>query len=179
MRQEQNRRHLGVLAGVCSLALLGALPARSAQTVPPGTPVTLEFTQEVSTRTAKVGDHISMRVYTDVVVNGKRLIRQDAPALGVVTAVHRRRSFGRKGELKIKLENVRDAQGTRVPLEPYKSGNRFSAGGPGAAGGGLLVFGPVGMVAGVFVKGKEIVITKGTRIQAQVAGVRDEGTRKP
>ena len=43
MRQEQSRRRLGVLAGVCSFALLGALPARSAQTVPPGTPVTLEF----------------------------------------------------------------------------------------------------------------------------------------
>jgi hypothetical protein len=35
------------------------------------------------------------------------------------------------------------------------------------------------MVAGVFVKGREVVITKGTRIQAQVAGVRDEGNRKP
>jgi hypothetical protein len=88
--------------------------------------------------------------------------------------VHRRRSFGRKGELRIKLVNVRDVEGHRVPLEAYHSGKRFAAEGPGAAGGGLLVLGPVGAVAGVFVKGKEITIDKGTRIQAEVAGLKHE-----
>lgn len=159
-----------VAAAALSLGLLAPLSARAEQTIPAGTQVNLQFTQEVSTKTAKVGDHVTMRVYSDVLVNGKRLIRQDATAQGVVTTVHRPRTFGRKGELKIKLEHVKDVNGRRVPLEPYKSGERFGAGGPGAAGGGLLVFGPVGLVAGVFVKGKEIVITKGTRIQAQVAG---------
>lgn len=159
-----------MITAMVTLALLA--PARAAQTVPPGTPVNLQFTQTVSSRTAHVGDHVKMRVYTDVLVHGRTVIRQDAPAQGVVTAVHRRRSFGRKGELKIRLKHVLDAQRARVPLEPYQSGKRFKAGGPGASGAGLLVFGPVGLVAGVFVKGKEVTITKGTRIMAQVAGAK-------
>lgn len=144
--------------------------ARAEVQVPPGTPVMLEFMQSVSTKTARKGDRVRLRVYAKVVVNGKTLIRQDAPAEGIVEKVHRRRSFGRKGELKIRLVQVRDVDGDRVPLEPYRSGKRFSAGGPGAAGGGLLVLGPLGAVAGVFVKGKDITIDKGTRITAIVAG---------
>lgn len=168
----------GAAAVALSLALLAPSAAWAAQSVPPGTQVMLQFAQTVSTKTARVGDLVRMRVYTDVLVNGRRVIRQDAPAQGVVTTVHRPRTFGRKGELKIRLQHVRDVRGTRVPLEPYKSGNRFAAGGPAAAGGGLLVFGPVGLVAGVFVKGKEITITKGTRIEAQVAGTPPEADRQ-
>jgi hypothetical protein len=156
----------GALVAVC----LPMAPVRAGQSVPPGTPVMLEFMQEVSSRTAKKGDPVKLRVYTNVVVGGKTLIKQDAPAQGTVMNVHRRRTFGRNGEVKIKLTHVTDAQGARVPLEAYKSGKRFSGEGPGAAGAGLLVFGPVGAVAGVFVKGKEITISRGTRIQAQVSG---------
>jgi hypothetical protein len=152
------------------MSLLAPLAVRAEPTVPAGTPVMLEFLKEVSSKTAKKGDKIPFRVHTDVVVDGKTLIRQDATAEGVVTKVHRRRSFGRQGELRIKLESVRDVNGTRVPLEPYTSGDRFKAEGPGAAGAGALVLGPVGLVAGVFVKGKEVTIDKGTRIQAQVFG---------
>jgi hypothetical protein len=178
MRELHTKLSTRIVARAISLALLAPLAAWGAQTVPGGTPVTLEFMQEVSSKTAHEGDTVKLRVYTDVVVDGKTVIRQDSVAEGVVAGVHRRRSFGRKGELRIQLQQVRDVKGTRVPLESYTSGNRFGAAGPGAAGAGLLVFGPVGAVAGVFVKGTEITIKKGTRIQAQVAGERSvEGDR--
>jgi hypothetical protein len=163
---------LGLSAAALGLSVVVMAGARADISVPPGTPVMLEFMQSVSSKTARKGDAVRLRVYTAVVHNGKTLIRQDAPAEGIVEEVHRRRSFGRKGELRIKLVNVRDVDGHRVPLEAYHSGNRFAAEGPGAAGGGLLVLGPVGAVAGVFVKGKEITIDKGTRIQAEVAGLK-------
>lgn len=157
-----------VAAAALTVGILNG--ARADVQVPPGTPVMLEFMQTVSTKTARKGDRVRLRVYTKVVHNGRTLIRQDAPAEGVVEKVHRRRSFGRKGELKIRLIDVKDVDGDRVPLEPYRTGNRFSGGGPAAAGGGLLVLGPVGAVAGVFVKGKDITIDRGTRIVATVAG---------
>ena len=161
------------------LALLAPMASRAQAPVPPGTPVQLEFMQEVSSKTARKGDKISLRVYTDVVMNGKTLIKQDAPAEGVVTKVHKRRSFGRQGELRIRLESVTDATGARVPLEPYTSGDRFKAEGPAASGAAALVLGPVGLVAGAFIKGKEVTIDKGTRIQAQVAGATTANGKKP
>jgi len=159
-----------VLAAVFTLTLMTALAGTAEPRIPAGTPVMLEFVEEVSSRTAKKGDPVRLRVYTDVLVDGKVLIKQDSLAQGIVEDVHRRRSFGRKGELKLKLQHVADVTGARVPLEPYESGKRFKAEGPGATGAGLLVFGPVGAIAGVFVKGKEVTIRRGTRIQAQVAG---------
>jgi hypothetical protein len=65
---------------------------------------------------------------------------------------------------------VADIRGNRIALDPYSSGERFKAEGPGAAAGGLLVLGPIGVVGGAFVKGNHVAIDKGTRIQARVAG---------
>ncbi|HEU4751616.1 MAG TPA: hypothetical protein VFU47_00830 [Armatimonadota bacterium] len=153
-----------------ALLLSPAAPARAQGPVPPGTPVMLQFMEPVSTKTAKKDDRIPLRVYTNVVVNGKTLIRQDAPATGIVTSVKKPGRFGKRGELKIRLESVTDVNGNRVPLEQYASGDRFTASGPGASAGGLVVLGPVGLVGGAFVKGKHVTIDKGTRIQAKVAG---------
>ena len=158
------------LLAACLLAV--AACARAAEPVPPGTPVMLQFLEEVSTKTAKEGDPVKLRVYTNVVVNGKTLIRQDAPATGVITDVRKPKRFGKRAELKIRLENVQDVAGNRVPLEAYSSGKRFRAGGPGASGAGLLILGPVGLVGGAFVKGKHITVDSGTRIEAKVAGVK-------
>jgi hypothetical protein len=148
------------------MALAGA--AKAAPAVPPGTPVLLQFQQDVSTKTAKKGDQVQLRVYTDVVVDGRTLIKQDAPAVGIIETVRKPRSFGRRAELKLRLESVNDVSGARVPLEPYTTGDRFKAAGPGASGAGLLVLGPVGLVGGAFVKGSHVTIEKGTRIQAVV-----------
>jgi hypothetical protein len=158
-------------AGAALLLPSGAV--RAADPIPPGTPVTLQFMQDVTTRTAAKDQRIKLRVYTDVVVNGKTLLRQDAPATGIVTKVRKPGRFGKRAELKIRLESVTDASGRRVALESYSSGDRFRAEGPGAAGAGLLVLGPVGLVGGAFIKGNHITIDQGTRIQAKVAGEPD------
>ena len=153
-----------------------SMSAAAANRVPAGTVVQLRFDREVSTKTAKVGDVIPMRVYADVVVNGKTLIKQDAPATGVVTQVKKPGRFGKRGSLKMRLESVKDVNGGRVPLDPYTSGSRFKAEGPGASAGGLLILGPVGLVGGAFIKGSHITVDKGTRIQAEVAGAKkDDG----
>lgn len=172
-------RLLAVGAMLTAPILFAPTAGRAAQSVPPGTAVLLQFDQQISTKTAKKGDQIRLRVYTDVVVNGKTLIKQDAPAVGTVTDVRKPRSFGRRGELKVRLENVKDTSGTRVPLEPYTTGDRFKATGPGAAGAGLVVLGPVGLVGGAFVKGSHITIDKGTRIQAVVWDGKTKPDPKP
>lgn len=161
---------------LCSLAVglvLGAAlaaPARAQAPVPPGTPVMLQFVEAVTTKSARKGDRIRLKVYTNVAVGGKTVIRQDTPATGLVESVRKPGRFGKRGQLRIRLESVKDVRGARVPLEDYGSGNRFTATGPGASSAGLLVLGPVGLVGGAFVKGKHITIEKGTRIQAKVAG---------
>jgi hypothetical protein len=167
------RRSLIRAVGQLALAALGCALSTAtwaAASVPADTAVPLEFAQEVSTKTAHKGDEVKLRVYQDVVVKGKTLIRKDAPATGVVESVKKPGRFGKRGQLKLRLTSVRDVNGSAVPLEPYKTGDRFSASGPGAAGAGLLILGPVGLVGGAFIKGTHVTIEQGTRIQAKVAG---------
>jgi len=149
-----------------------SLPATAFATsgVPAGTEVPLTFVAGVSSKTAQEGDPIAFRVARDVVADGRVAIPEGARAEGVVEKVHRGRTFGRKGELKIRLVRVQDLQGEYLPLESYKTGNRVAPGGPAASGAGLLVLGPLGLAAGAFVRGRDITIKPGTLIQAQVAG---------
>lgn len=157
----------GALA--CAGALLYTGAAASEPRVPAGTVVMLEFMEDVGTRRAKRGDEIKLRVYTDVVLNGKTLIRQDAPARGVVKEIKKPGPFGKRARLLVRLEDVKDVNGDLVSLEPYSTGGRFRAAGPGASGAGLLVLGPAGLVGGAFIRGSHVTIKQGTRIQAKVA----------
>ena len=169
----QTRRDFlsAAVAAPFAIVLGRAATAQSGNgSIPAGTVVLLQFDANVSTQTAKKGDLIPLRVYTDVMVNGKRMIRQDSKATGVVTDVDKPGRFGKRGKLKIRLESVEDVNGRRIALDPYTSGERFKAEGPGASAGGLLVLGPVGLVGGAFIKGSHVKIDKGTRIQARVAG---------
>jgi hypothetical protein len=166
----QTRRDFLTAAVAAPFAVAIGRAAFAQGPVPAGTVVVLQFDQDVSTMTAKKGDLIPLRVYSDVVVNGKTVIRQDSKATGIVTDVDKPGRFGKRGKLKVRLDSVTDTQGRRIALDPYSSGERFKAEGPGAAAGGLLILGPVGLVGGAFIKGNHVTIDKGTRIQARVAG---------
>ena len=173
MRNFRTRWAAGIIGAAMGMSLLVPFAASAETMVPSGTKVPLEFTQRISTKTAKKGDTVELRVTEDVRVDGRTMIPEGAPAEGVITDVHRGRTFGRKGELKIRLTHVRDRNGDRIPIERYHSGDRFSAGGPAAAGAGLLVLGPVGLAAGALVHGSDFTIKEGTRIEAEVAGPHD------
>jgi hypothetical protein len=137
--------------------------------VPKGTRVRLAFAQSVDSREAEKGDTIRLRVTQDVFVRGERVIARGARATGLVTSVRKPRRFGRKAEIKIDLVGVRAVDGKQLPLERYKTGDRYSAGGAAAAGGGLVVLGPIGLAAGAFVKGKHVKVDAGTAIDAALS----------
>src|SRR5438045_2389807 len=95
------RGRLNPIAWAAMLCFLFAASVRGQTSIPPGTEVPLEFTEEVSTRTAQKGDVIHFRVYEDVRVNGRTMLRAGAPASGVVESVKHPGRFGKRGELKI------------------------------------------------------------------------------
>ena len=55
--------------------------------VPPGTPLSIEVTSAVSTKTAAVGNRVQGRLASDIVVGGRRAVAAGAPVSGVVTQV--------------------------------------------------------------------------------------------
>ena len=55
--------------------------------VPPGTPLTIEVTSAVSTKTAAVGNRVQGRLASDILVGGRRAVPAGAPVSGVITQV--------------------------------------------------------------------------------------------
>ena len=141
----------------------------TAVTIPAGTKVPLEFAQSIDSGTAHKGDLVKLRVHQDVIVNGEKVIAAGAPATARVAEVEKPKPFGRKAEIKINQLRVRAADGREMQLNQYNSGKRYmdpKAG--GAATGGLILLGPIGLAAGAFFKGGHMLIKTGTHIDAAV-----------
>jgi hypothetical protein len=133
-----------------------------------GKSVPLEFMDSVDSRTARKGDVIPLKVVDDVTLEDGRQFRKDAEASAIIESVSKPGRFGKRAQIKMRLDWVKDADGERVPLGTYDTGHRFAPGAGGASLGAAVFLGPIGLLGGAFVKGGHLVIKKGTRIQAKL-----------
>lgn len=130
--------------------------------------VRLEFCAEVDSRTAKKGDVVPLKVVDDVTLDGQLRFRKDAEATGIVEAVDPPGRFGKQARIDIRLDWVKDLNGEKIPLRSYSTGRRFDPEAGGASLGAALLLGPIGLAGGALVKGRQVTIRKGARIQASV-----------
>ena len=130
--------------------------------------VRLEFCAEVDSRTAKKGDVVPLKVVEDVTIDGQLRFRKDAEATGIVEAVDPPGRFGKQARIDIRLDWAKDLNGVKIPLRSYSTGRRFDPEAGGASLGAALLLGPIGLAGGALVKGRQVTIRKGTRIQASV-----------
>ncbi len=161
----------GVAAFLVALGVAAAtLPKRATlETVPPDTPIHVTLDQALSSSQNRPGDHFEATVSEPVIIDGKTVIPQGAPAEGlVVDARHSGRLMGR-ARLELALETV-NVNGQSYDVHTNSSwrtgGNHKKHNwewiGGGAAGGaligalagggkGALIGGPVGAGAGTTV----------------------------
>lgn len=134
------------------------------------TPVRLRIAQTISSGTAKLNDKVDFEVVEDIKVGNLVVIPQGGTAIGTVTEARTKKSFGRSGKLNINIDYVRLANGDKVPLRAVKGGSGGSRTGAmtGAVVATAIVFFPAAPLF-FFIKGKNIIIPKGTEITAFVA----------
>lgn len=108
------------------------------------TVVRLMVLNEVSTRTAKVGDRFVLRVDEPVVVNGVTVIPVGAKAWGEVLDAAKSGGVGRAGKIEAKLLYLEHG-GVQIPI----SGERKSAGERGTTQvvAGAIALGPLALFA--------------------------------
>lgn len=142
----------------------------SSSFLPEDTPVRLRLTQTLSSATAKLNDKVDFEVVEDIKVGNLVVIPQGATAIGTVTEARTKKSFGRAGKLNVNIDYVRLVNGDKVPLRTVKGGSGGSRTGimTGAVVATAIVFFPAAPLF-FFIKGKNIVIPKGTEITAFVA----------
>lgn len=142
--------------------------AAFATVVPQGTGVGLVFRQDLSSRTAKAGDRVKFEVARDVRVDGKTVLTAGTRVTGVIEKVSKSGRFGKNGSIRLVLNPVNG-----IPLQPRQKGKDFKGSRTDkaaiASGAGLLVLGPVGLVGGVFIQGKSVIIHSGDKLETEVS----------
>ncbi len=161
--------------GVLLVLLLGLIPplqgiAKGQESVPRSEKVTVRegekirvrVLQQLSSKTANVGDVFDGEVADEVEVGGKVAVAKGASVLGTITAVQRAAWLGRPGRLGFTFEYAKAVDATKVRLR--STAERVGQGNEALTWGlGLLLFLPL-----LLIKGKEMEVNPGTVFTAFV-----------
>lgn len=142
----------------------------SGLTLTEDTPVRLRLSQTLSSGTSHINDKVDFDVIEDVKIGDVVVIPQGSTAFATVTVAQPKRSFGRAGKLLVNVDYVRLGNGDKAPLRSVKggSGGSHTAAMTGAVVATAIVFFPAAPLF-FFIKGKNIIIPKGTEVTAYVA----------
>ncbi len=166
------RATLWTAALAAAVIMIPAIVSAQRVTLPKGTDVPLVFDQEISSKSAHKGDKVALHIESDVVINGQTVFTRDTPVVGVVTQVKKRSNFGVNGQLRITFNPIKSALGASVDITPRFKGKQTGSRTDHSAeisGGTAILLGPVGLVGGYFVVGKQVNIKKGDRLMSEVA----------
>jgi hypothetical protein len=139
-------------------------------TLEDGTPVTLEFQQDITGSSANPGDKVNFAIVDPIVVNGLLVAPKGGDAWGKVTKAKGDRSLMRVGKLGITIEGMSLADGKTCSLEAvvkYHGEKRSKKRKTGIVIGTALTAGlPIPWL--IHGHGKDVKITAGTKVAARV-----------
>ncbi|WP_336952889.1 hypothetical protein [Sphingobium aromaticivastans] len=129
--------------------------------LPEGMAIQLETRQELSSKSARVGDPVELAVAKPVTIGGVTLIPAGSPAVGEVSRARDNGLLGRSGKLDIKVSMIK-ANGLDVPVRGQRSAQGKS-GTLGSVGAGILF-----LPLAVIIRGKDVKLPTGTLFEVYV-----------
>ena len=138
--------------------------------VPANTLIKIKLVTPVNSETMKAGDEVKYQVAENVVYNGNLVFAAGALGEGHVTKVTTAKNFGRDGKIDIDFEKTQAFDGTLVDTllgDKAKEEMKSEAMAAGASIAGMALLGPIGIVGGLFVHGKDITLPAGTELFIQ------------
>lgn len=140
--------------------------------LPANTVFKISLNDDVNSKLNQVGDEVTFTVQEDVMVGDVLVLPRGSQGSGVVTKVSRPKSFGRSGQLDISFDQVFSVDDESIPtvLGPEsKEKLKMEAAAVGASTIGALALGPIGLVGGIFVKGKDVNMPAGSELYIQTS----------
>lgn len=141
-------------------------------TLPKDAVFKITFTSELSTKMSRQGDPVHFKASDNLYVNDVLVLPKGATGIGEVKKVVQPGIFGKDGRVDITFTYIFGVDGTKIPItvgELAKQKAESIAGAAGAAIGGMIILGPVGIVGGAFVKGSSVTIPAGCETFVQTA----------
>lgn len=139
-------------------------------TIPADTLIKIKLITPLNSDKNKVGDEVLYQAAEDVIYNGKLIIAAGSPGKGVVTKVKSAKNFGRNGEIDVDFQQMQAFDGTQLPTflgDKAKMEIKNLAIAAGASVAGIALLGPIGIVGGFFVNGKDVDLPAGTESYVQ------------
>lgn len=133
--------------------------------LPGGTPISVHLSADVSSSNAHEGDTFAFSVVDDVRVRGWLVIAAGAQGIGEIVAVENAGGNGHSGKLNLRFNYVYAADGEKVRVTQTPSateGEQRSGAASTATIASYALFGPLGLFAHNWIKGREVSVTPKT-----------------
>lgn len=129
----------------------------------------VRLTDPVSTKTNQLGDSLGFVVAEDIMDGDVLLVPNGTPGTATITSLKKARSFGRNGniDMAFNIPVMDGSEFTAVQGDEAKERTKGEIKAAGASVAGAVLLGPVGLVGGLFVKGKSVELPAGTEIYVQ------------
>lgn len=138
--------------------------------IPADTLIKIKLVTPLNSETTKAGDVVKFQAAEDIIYNGKLIIAAGSPGEGVVTKVKGAQNFGRNGEIDVDFQQIQSFDGTTLKTflgDKAKMEIKNLAYAAGASVAGIALLGPIGIVGGIFVQGKDVDLPAGTEAYIQ------------
>jgi hypothetical protein len=163
---------IGVTLTTLSLALTLAIPVNAAEEVlKQGTDVKLTFDNALNSKTARVGEVVRFHVEDPVMVYGKTVISAGTKVKATIIKISGRARYGVNARIQMDIVHIRTVAGTFAPIGFKTKGKDVSGRTGGAAAatiGGAILLGPVGLIGGYFVLGKQLNVKPGDKMTVSI-----------
>jgi len=138
--------------------------------IPKNTLIKIKTFDKVSSVSSNSGDKVRFEVAEDVYIDSKLAIPAGSTGIMEISQVEKSGNMGKEGEISLSFSKVMAIDGTEINVDLQKEAQMMNESQQLALGASILgaaVLGPVGLVAGYFVKGKEEELPKGSEIYVQ------------
>lgn len=135
--------------------------AQEKVTLQQGTRVNVKSLETVSTKTTLEGDRISFATVEDIKVDGKTIVPAGTKVVGIAEEIQTSRIVGLPGHIKIKLDHILMADGSRI----YLSGRAYKKGKSRMTG---VIVGACFVWPLIFITGPKTVMPEGFEAEAEI-----------
>jgi len=139
-------------------------------TIPKDTLIKVKTLSTLNSKQSKPGDKVALAVAEDINIDGVLVFAQGASGVGKVTKVEGAKNFGRDAKIEISFDSVQSLDATNITTylgDKSKEETKSLAKAAGASVAGMVILGPVGIIGGAFVNGKDANIPIGSQLYIQ------------
>jgi hypothetical protein len=132
--------------------------------------VKIKTLSTLNSKQSRVGDSVAIGIAEDVYIGGVLVLPKGATGTGKIVKVRPSKNFGRDAKLEISFDNVRAVDGSSVNTflgDKAKEETKSMAKAAGASVAGMVILGPVGIIGGAFISGKDVEIPIGSQMYIQ------------